>query len=360
MTSRSKKRALPKLFFLAEKSKTGSAPGTLTHTGSKKMHKVSATLMEYDKETCTEKEVTNPADCQQTDTITWLNVDGLHDVEFVRSIGKQYGLHTLLLEDVLDTAARPKIEEFENATLIILKMVRFTPETGGLDIEQISFLLADTLVITFQEQSSNILDVVKEHIRTGTKIRTRGADYLLYALIDTLVDSYIGVLEQFGAQIESLETGLMAQPTNETLQGIYALKRNILFMQQATWPLDEIVRSLQRSDVPYIQESTVPYLRDLEDHIRQLSETTRTFRDMLSEMLNTYLSIMSNRMNEVMKTLTIIATIFIPLTFIVGIYGMNFEYMPEIGWVWGYPAVWGIMIAVGVGMLAYFRKKNWF
>jgi len=346
--------------------KAGMDPGALVHVGERKVERTRITIIDFDEAGCEERELTTPEACAEyagKPTITWVNVDGLHDVAAIEQVGRCFGAHQLILEDIVDTNQRPKLDyEKDRYIFIVAKMFQHDPARDDIFAEQVSLLLGPRSVISFQEQTraGDVFDPVRRRLRSQEgRIRRAGADYLAYSLLDAVVDGYFGVLERLGERVEALEEELVEHPTTETLHHIHALKRQLLFLRKAIWPLREVVSALQRGDSPLIAQETMIYLRDLHDHIIQVIDTVETLRDMTSGMLDIYLSSVSNRLNEVMKVLTIIATIFIPLTFIVGIYGMNFRYMPEIPWRWGYPLVWAVMLAVGLGMLAYFRRKRW-
>jgi magnesium transporter len=296
---------------------------------------------------------------KHNDVITWLNIDGLHDVPLMEAIGRQFGIHPLVLEDIMNTSQRPKVEDFEDYLFVTLKMF-YLKEDGMVETEQASIILGENYVLSFSENIKDSLSIIKDRLRSGKgKIRTGGGDYLTYALLDAIVDSYFIVLDHYNETIESLEEETIENPRPETLQAIHAAKRELIFFHRHIWPLREILGQMKRGDLPHIQGNTQIYLADVYDHLTQVIETTEAFRDILSGLQELYLSSISYKMNEIMKVLTIIATIFIPLTFIVGVYGMNFDYMPELRWTWGYFAIWGVMIAVAGGLLYFFKKKNW-
>jgi magnesium transporter len=282
-------------------------------------------------------------------------------VDVIEKIGEQFGLHPLVLEDILHTGQRPKMDEFDDYISIITRMLSYNEETNQVESEQFSLILGPNYVISFQERVGDIFNAVRERLRQKKgRLRTRGPDYLAYALIDAIVDHYFFVIEKIGEEIEFLEEELIVDPGPETLQTIHNLKRELIFLRKSVWPLREMISGLERGESPLIQDRTTIFLRDVYDHTIQIIDTIETYRDMVSGMLDVYLSSVSNRMNEVMKVLTVIATLFIPLTFIAGIYGMNFKFMPELEWHWGYPLVWAIMIVIGVLMLFYFKKNRWF
>jgi magnesium transporter len=281
-------------------------------------------------------------------------------VKVIEQLGKHFSLHPLLLEDILHTEQRPKMEDFGEYLFFVLKMLYLEEGRHEILAEQVSLILGSNFVISFQEREGDVFKYVRERIRNSKgRIRKVGADYLAYALIDAIVDNYFIILERLGETIEELEEELVTNPVSDTLQTIHHLKREMIFLRKSVWPLREVISALERGESPLIQESTGVYLRDLYDHTIQVIDSVETFRDMVSGILDIYLSSVSNKMNEVMKVLTIIATIFIPLTFIAGIYGMNFEYMPELSWRWGYPAVWFVICAIFITMLAYFKRRKW-
>lgn len=343
--------------------KSGLPPGTLVHIGEKKAEQVKISIIGYDETQFQEKEAKTVEECfpfKDKPTVTWINIDGLHDVEVIEKIGKHFGFHPLLLEDILNTEQRPKMEDFEDHLFVVLKMLYYDQEEREIEAEQVSLILGSNFVISFQEREGDVFKVIRDRIRNGKgRIRKAGADYLAYALVDAIVDHYFIILEKLGEKIESIEEELVTNPTPETLQTIHHLKREMIFLRKSVWPLREVINVLERGESALIQESTGIYLRDLYDHTIQVIDSIETFRDMVAGMLDIYLSSISNKMNEVMKVLTIIATIFVPLTFIAGIYGMNFEYMPELRWRWGYPVVWIFIVAVVITMVFYFRRKKW-
>jgi magnesium transporter len=353
---------MPKLIKKRSK-KAGLPPGTLVHIGEKKAEMPKNTIMDYDEAQFEEKEVETIDECflfKNKPTVTWINIDGLHQVEILERLGECYGLHPLVLEDILNTDQRPKMEDYGEYIYIVLKDLDYDDKSSEIEPEQISLILGSNFVFSFQEREGDTFNTIRERIRNSKgRIRKMGADYLAYTLFDSIVDNYFIILERLGEKIEFLEEKLVSQPTPETLQVIHHLKREMIFLRKAVWPLREVVGGLERGESSLIKESTRIYLRDVYDHTIQTIDTIETYRDMVSGMLDIYLSSVSNRLNSVMKVLTIIATIFMPLTFIAGIYGMNFKYMPELEWRWGYPVIWLIVIGIGVFMLLYFRKKKW-
>jgi magnesium transporter len=344
--------------------KTGLPPGTLVHIGEKKAGEVKITLIDYDEANFQEGEFKTVEECfsfREKPTVTWINVEGVHEVDVVEKLGTCFGLHPLVLEDILNTDQRPKMEVYGDYIYIVLKMLHEGDLTHSIEAEQVSLILGPNFVISFQEgNEGDVFNPLRERIRGGKGlVRKMGSDYLVYSLIDTIVDNYFLILERLGEKIELLEEELVAHPTTPTLHEIQKFKNEMIFVRRVVWPLREVLSGLGRKESPLVKGTTEIYLRDVYDHIVQVMDTIEVYREMLSGMLDIYLSSVSNRLNSVMKVLTIIATIFMPLTFIAGIYGMNFKYMPELEWRWGYLAVWLIVVIVGISMLIYFKKKKW-
>lgn len=345
--------------------KTGLPPGTFIHIGEKKTEKVRISFVDYDEMQIREKEVVSVEECipfkdKNRSAVTWINVDGLHQVEIVENLCKCFEVHHLTTEDILNTDHRPKIEEFEGYLCLVLKVFRYNSKENVLITEQVSLILGPNFVISFQENTGDVFGMIREQLRAGKgRIRKMGADYLAYCLIDIIVDKYFLVLETIGEEIELLEEKLVVYPTPKVLHTIYTLKRDMLLLRKSIWPLREMINKLERGESVLVKESTTIYLKDVYDHTIHVIDTLETFREVVSGMLEIYLSSISNRMTAVMKVLTMIATIFMPLTFIAGIYGMNFRFIPELQWRWGYPAVLLIMATVGVSMAIFFRRKKW-
>jgi len=344
-------------------SKFGTPSGSLIHVGQKKMEKAHITVMDYDADNFTEKTLNSVEECIEfinTSTVTWINVDGVHDAAVMEDFGKYFNLHPLLLEDIMNTEQRPKVEDFGEYMYFVLKML-YRNDNDSICAEQVSIVLGKDYVISFQERSGDVFDSIRQRIRNKKgRIRNFHADYLMYALIDSIIDHYFVILETVGDSIEKLEDEVVKAPTTNTLQLIHRMKRMMMYLRKSVWPLREVINVMHHSETDLIDSSINVYLRDVYDHTIQVIDTIESNRDMVSGLLDIYLSSISNKMNEVMKVLTIIATIFIPLTFLAGIYGMNFAYMPELQWKWGYFAVLGVMLGVFVGMLIYFKRKKWF
>ncbi len=357
-----------KLFHKISK-KAGLPPGTPVYVGEKKVEKVRITIIDYDEKNFEIKELERVEECfpfKEKPTITWINVDGLHEIPVIQELGKCFGWHPLIVEDILNTHQRTKMDIFDDYLFISLKMLTYNGSDNKLGAEQLSLIVGENYVITFQEKQGDIFDPLRNRLKNSKgKVRKVGADYLAYALLDSVVDNYFTVLESIGEVIEDMEEELMTNPSPDTLQKIHDLKKEMIYLRKSIWPLREIISTLEREETPLIKESTSIYIRDLYDHTIAAIDTVETFRDMISGMLDVYLSSISNRMNEIMKVLTIFAAIFIPLTLIAGIYGMNFNpeksilNMPELNWYFGYPFALGLMAIVGVGMLFYFKRKKW-
>ena len=341
----------------------GLSPGTLVHVGEKRVDKVKITVIDYDAENYFEKQIESVEESfrfRETSTVTWINVDGIHDASVIEALGTHFGLHPLILEDIMNTSQRPKLEDLGDSICLVLKMIEFVPGCPDVSIEQMSVVFGKNFVLSFQERPGDTFDPVRERIRKGKgRVRKMGPDYLAYALLDSVVDDYFVVLEKLGEDVEDLEEELVTDPKKGTLNRIHRMKREMIFLRKSVWPLREVISRMERAESPLIRKTTGIFLRDVYDHTIQVIDNIETFREMLSGMLDMYLSSVSNRMNEVMKFLTIIGTIFIPLTFLAGVYGMNFRFMPELGWRYGYFVVWGVMIAVGMSLIAYFRRKKW-
>lgn len=341
----------------------GLPPGTPVHIGDWKTEKVRITVLDYDEARFEEKEVERPEECfpfRDKPSVTWINIDGLHDLEIIEKIGAHFNLHPLNVEGIANTEQRPKSEDLVDYLFIVLKMLYLEEGNDDVVAEQVSLVLGSNFVISFQERQGDVFEQIRDRIRNAKgRIRKMGSDYLGYSLIDAIVDNYFVVLEKLSGKVELLEEELLPNPKPETLPAIQGLKRALISLRKSVWPLREVVSALERGESPLIKKTTRPYLRDVYDHTIQVIDTTEALRDMVAGILDIYLSGLSNKMNEVMKVLTIIATIFIPLTFIAGIYGMNFQYMPELKWRYSYAVVWIVMGIVGLSMLVYFRKKRW-
>lgn len=342
--------------------KPGTAPGTLRAPDTPVAGPVRVTLIDYSPDHFEEREITDIEECfpyRDKQTVTWINVDGLHDIGLIEKLGKNFDLHPLALEDVLNCGQRPKLEDYGNYHFMVMKSLYL--KDGELEVEQISFFLSGTYVITLQEVPGDSFEAVRERIRHGKgQIRRMGPDYLLYALVDALVDEFFPVLEAYGERVEELEDEVIEDPTPDTLNEVHSIKRELLMVRRTAWPEREVINALQREEAHLVRPETRVFLRDCYDHTIQVIDMVETYRDLASGLLEVYLSSASNRLNEVMKVLTIISTIFIPLNFIAGLYGMNFHNMPELDWRFGYPMALGLMAVVGGSLVVYFRRKGWF
>ncbi|WP_322894177.1 MULTISPECIES: magnesium/cobalt transporter CorA [unclassified Yoonia] len=347
------------------RTKPGAAPGTLT-VAPQAVHP-QIQMIAYGPDSFTETVNVAASDLAPTMSVPlvrWINIDGLGDIPTLQQIGKTFGLHPLALEDIVNLHQRPKVDAYEGHLFIVLRMP--IASAARLETEQVTMVLGRDHVVSFQERPGDSFDPVRHRLRAhGGQIRQRGADYLAYALIDAAIDAFFPILETYGEQVEDLEDDVITQPGQKQMARIHDLKRNLLTARRALWPMRDMVNALLREESTLINAQTLIYLRDCQDHIAQLIEMIETYREICSGLIDIHLSSVSNKMNEVMKVLTIIATIFIPLTFIVGVYGMNFDpaagpwSMPELGWRYGYPAVLITMAGIAVGLLIWFRSMGW-
>ena len=356
---------MPKKLVKKRHKKIGVSPGTLIHLGEQKLDQALIDALEYSPEQFWERQfdaATVEQSCQLRPEakVSWINLVGLHQISYLETLGRCFGLHPLVMEDILNTEHRPKLEEFEDHLFIVVKMLQFDDASNEIRTEQVSLILGRNYVLTFQEREGDVFEGVRERIRNGKgRLRDHGADYLAYILLDALVDNYFLILEKLGDQIEELEEELIHRPNPATMQKIHHFKREMILLRKAIWPLREVISGLQRQEGGLISDATGAFLRDLYDHSIQILDTVETLRDILAGLLDLYLSSLSHRMNEIMKVLTLIATIFIPLTFIVGVYGMNFDNMPELHWKYGYFLIWGLMLGCGLLLLWFFKRKHW-
>ncbi len=297
-------------------------------------------------------------------TVRWINVDGLSDPQAIGRLAEKYHLHPLAIEDLLHVTHRPKVEPYEDdgelqaRLFIIARMLELAD--GHLRSEQISIFLGRRTVLTFQESRGDVWDGIRQRARTpGSRLRANDASFLVHSLLDAIVDHCFPILELYGDRLEDAEVEVLQRPTPAAIQDIHTLKRELLLLRRAVWPMREVISALQREPHACMSDATRTYMRDVYDHTVQIIDIVETYREMATGLTETYMSAMSQRLNEVMKVLTIIGTIFIPLTFLAGVYGMNFKYFPEIGWVWGYPVFWGICVVTALGMVAWFWKRRW-
>lgn len=344
--------------------KAHQPPGTLVYTGVNSELPPHIRLIHYSAQGCEQKTGASLAEVMlpPKDTgVTWLHVQGLQDISLMEQLARQYNLHSLTMEDILNVEQRPKIEEYENYIFVTLKILQIKTKPRAFGVKNLSLVMGKNFVLSFEDGRSNLFDTIAERIHRHPDqwLEKRNEDYLLYRLIDTVVDGYFFILEQISDRIEKIEDLIISKPTKRNVRNIYELKTQILKIRKIIWPLREILSHLLNAENNLVSSSVKLYLRDVQDHINQAMDIVETFRDMLANMLDVYLSTLSYRMNEIMKVLTIIATIFMPITFISSIYGMNFRYMPELQWRWGYPLALGLMAVIVLWMLRYYRRKNW-
>lgn len=358
---------MPKLIKNHSK-KAGMGPGAIVFIGEKKIDQPRIRVIDFDEKNLGETELTNVEDCarfKETKTVSWINIDGLHDIALFESLGKQFDIHPLILEDIANTGQRPKIEINDNQIFITMKMLYLENDTNHIHAEQFSLLIGKGYLLSFQERVGDVFEPVRERLRkTVPRVRFLSPAYLAYSLIDAVVDNYYAVLEDISNKIEDMEEIVISQPDPKDLEIIHDLKRQLIHIRKATWPLREVIGNFERIDTDLVDEQIKPYLRDLYEHVIQVIDTIESFRDMVSGLLDIYLTSVSNKMNEVMKVLTIIATIFIPLGFLAGVYGMNFDTssgmnMPELGFPYGYIMFWGLVLVVGGSLVLFFKRKKW-
>ncbi|MBN1686879.1 MAG: magnesium/cobalt transporter CorA [Spirochaetales bacterium] len=341
--------------------KSGLPPGTLVYIGEERTEAVEISIFSFSEKAFEEKTSATVEDCVRSigsPQVSWINVTGLHDLEMMRSIGEKLDIHPLALEDILNTEQRPKLQDLDDSLFLVLKMVR--PLEKGYGLEQVSLILKGNCVITFQEQKGDVFEPVRERIRSNIgKVRKAGADYLMYALIDAVVDGYFPYLEYVSESLDTTESRLIGDPSAEVLRELHLRKRELIWIRKNSWPMRDIVHNLVQTEMKLVTRGTNVYLRDVHDHVMRIVDTTESLRDVVAGLLELYLTTSSSRTNDVMKVLTMIATIFIPLTFVAGVYGMNFVYMPELAAKAGYPIVLAAMALIAGGMVLYFKKKKW-
>lgn len=342
--------------------KSGLPPGSLVHIGEKHETECKISVTQYNADKLLQHDIASIAELKQLQDnalITWVNIDGLNDINIVESIGRELNIHSLVLEDILSTHQRPKLEEYEDYFYMVVKSISVDYENNfNLKYEQISILLLANVVVTFQEKADDTFNHIHNRLQKG-RLRKLGSDYLAYVILDTIVDEYFVVENNLDKIIDPLEDNLLSNPTAEMLQVIQQIRRELITIKRNISPLRELLTKIQHTDSPLLQEKTIPFYGDVHDHVLRVTESLESYRERIAAMQDIYLSSISNKMNETMKVLTVFASIFIPLTFIAGIYGMNFEYMPELKWRWAYPTLWAVFIGISVGLLIYFRKKKW-
>lgn len=339
----------------------GAPPGTLFYNGEETNQRIKITLIEFNESEFFEEVFYDLSDCimhVKPNMVKWINVEGVHNLSLIEKIGKLYNLHPLTLEDIVHVDQRPKFEEFDNYILTIMRMINYDNEVNS---EQLSIVLLDNTVISFQEpHGGDAFDIIRNRLRQAKgRVRRLGADYLFYALMDAVVDCYFTAIEKIGDKVEGIEEEIMNEPKKESLNQLYRLKREVIFLRKQVWPLRDLIANLIRSETSLITPSTDLFLRDIQDHSTRIIDTVETYRDLLSGIMDIYLSTNANKMNEVMKVLTIMSSIFIPVTFIAGVYGMNFEFMPELKSPFGYAVIWAVMLTIIISLLIYFKRKKW-
>ncbi|RMG39959.1 MAG: magnesium and cobalt transport protein CorA [Candidatus Dadabacteria bacterium] len=344
------------------RKKPGTAPGTLIHVGEKKVDKERLTLIRYnstDYEQLELEDLSKLRGLPQVDGVTWLNLDGLHNVELIGEIGSLFNIHPLVLEDCLSTSQRPKVEEYGDHIFIVMKMLYVLD--NEVEVEQLSIIIGPGIVLTLQERSGDVFSEVRNRLINGKgRLRKSGPDYLVYALIDAVVDHYFIVIDEISLRIDKLDIEVFSAPHSDTIEELYLLKRRVTDIRSHVSPLRDVLGKFLKAPPDFISEETQVFFRDVYDHLLQVVESVDIQREILSGLVDMYLSVVGNRANETMKVLTIIATIFIPVTFVAGVYGMNFEVMPELKWKFGYAYAWGLMLLIAGVMLIFFKRKRWF
>jgi len=345
------------------KRDVGRPPGSVVFSGEEKAHAVRFSVLDYTNDTLEETDFSTAEEVlpyRDSATTTWINVSGVHDEDAVRTIGDHFGLHPLIQEDIVHTGQRPKLETYDDHVYVVSKMLYHDEEEDHLRAEQVSFVLGGSYLLSFQEDPGDVFEPVRRRLREGRgRIRSRSTDYLTYALLDVIVDHYFVILEELGRRTEEIEEEVLDDPQPETQEHINDLRRDLIFMRRMTWPVRELLSQLQRLESPLWSDETRPFVRDTYDHAVQVLDLVESLRDVVGGLTDLYMTTLSNRMNEIMKVLTIIGTIFIPLTFVAGIYGMNFEYMPELTVWYAYPVAMAGMATIAAALLLYFRRKEW-
>ena len=345
------------------KEDIGRAPDDMSFRGEQKMEEVLLRLVDFDAENLQEKvvkKVSTLLELQKTATVTWLNIDGLHDALVIEEIARVFKFDRLVLGEVMNTHARPKVHEYNNCILFSIKMLQLNEETGNISAENLSIIVTPTLLLSFQEKRGDVFDPVRERIRNQKKrIRSGGTDYLAFALLDIVVDNYIYIIGVLGEKIETLEETLLSEPRKSVIDEIYSYKREMNFLRKNITPAQEMILALSKIESELINEKTNIHFKELLANIHQAIDSSETYREILSDQLNIYHTTISSKLNDIMKFLTIFSVVFIPLTFIAGIYGTNFEVVPELKYRYSYFIMWGVMIIIAIGMLLYFRKRKW-
>src|SRR5690625_287750 len=350
-------------FIKKKKEEIGQSPDELFFRGKKKMDQVVVRIIDFDAENLTEDLVASVKEIskyKEEDTVTWLNIDGLHNLKLMEEIATVFDFDSLVMAEVMNTEARPKIIDYDNCTLITIKMLQQDHKTETIIVEKLSMILTKTVLITFQERNGDVFEPVRERIRKQKKrIKNGGTDYLTFALLDIVVDNYLYVISLLGEKIETLEENLLLDPDQDVIIEINNYKRELNFLRKNIKPAKEMIFSLAKMESELISDSTYVHFKELQDNISQASDSSDSYREILSDQLNIYHTTISSKLNDIMRFLTVFSVIFIPLTFIAGIYGTNFDHIPELHYKYSYFIMWGIMIVIVIGMLLYFRKKKW-
>jgi len=350
-------------FLKNRQEKKGTAPGSLVFVGTQKIDKAKLDFIAYNDQDITETDNVGPgglAQIQKEGYKGWLSVVGMHNTELIAGIGQHYKLHLLLQEDILNTGQRPKFEEFNDHLFMVIKMLYIDSETDLIQSEQFSLIILKDLLVTFRETPGDIFEPIRSRLRRPTtKIRHRSSDYLAFALLDAISDRYMEIIETFGERIEKIEEELLQEPRKELLEKINLYKREINFLRKTIRPVRELVSRYKRSDSELIDDSTIPYLNDLEDHITHATEAIEIYKEMLNDQINLYNSALNNKLNDIIRVLTVFSVVFIPLTFLAGIYGTNFEFIPELKYPYAYPIFWVVLILVALVMIYFFKKRKW-
>jgi magnesium transporter len=350
-------------FLKSRQEVLGKKPGELVFIGSHKNEDIRVTLMDYTSERVSEDDrllILDEVKHMKSESKSWINIDGLHDLNIMKKIEENFQLHPIMMADIINTTLRPKIEEFNGGILFIFKMLRYVEEEKKVIAEQFSMILRDNMILTFQEYPGDVFDPIRDRIRSGKgRIGLSKIDYLAYSIIDSIVDNYISIIERIGEQIENNEEEILVNHQPEVMEKIILLKREMIYLRKAIRPAIEAIQFFYKCENELLEESTKPFIKDLYNNVLQLSEAIDTYREMLSDQLNTYNSIVSNHLNDIMKFLTIFSVVFIPLTFIAGVYGTNFDFIPELHFKYGYLMLWGIFFLLATIMIIIFKKKKW-
>jgi len=363
MNNPNKKPISAKLEKTARRRKTGLSPGTPVYTGNKRDTEIGVTIINYNEATFTEENYTKTGNYFKEppkNFISWININGLHNEKIIAEVGTFYKLHNLIQEDILNVFQLPKVDEYTEDDIIYVTLNEFYFENDQLQRDQISLILGDGFVLSFQEDEGDYFEILRDRIRTGKgRVRKKGSDYLLYLLIDAIVDSYFLVLDHYSAELDKIENDIFIKKNNNHLTAIHHISKDFIYLRRSIAPLREVVIKLMKEDIILIEPDSKHFLRDLQDHINQVINQIDTDREYLADLVQTNMANMNSHMNEIIKVLTLISAIFIPLTFLVGVYGMNFENLPELTWRYGYAGVWAVMILITIIQFIIYKKKKW-